>query len=156
MLGGSGSPYRNASSFNYMTASFLKGGAWDDAVVYDSTGAKYEVEAIELTKPGWVYWFLDRAGHFFILPRKNAEPMARVDMVLREVSRLDFVAFRNELRSTVLSNPKWWRRYSTESEVISMFEACTSYEAVIECVGVREPSLRHEHQGASKKIVDLR
>lgn len=155
LIGGEAAGLGSAKWYDFNLASYYLKGAYDNATIYDSNGEKYVVVSIELTRPNWVHYLLDLAGNFFI-PRRDAEPMARVDMTLGKVGQLSLIEFCEEIRNVALSHPSWWQRHSNEAEVTGMFDGCTTFEAAINSIGVLDPPGTERLGKESSKVVDLR
>lgn len=155
LMGGRNANLHKVGRFDYNLASYYLRGGYDDARIYDATGGGFEVEEIRLYQPVWWQDFLSRAVNLF-LPRRAAEPMVTVDMVLRQVEHLELDAFCDKMRSVALDHPNWWKRHSDREEIETMFTGCKTIKDAIEAIGVLEPPGAERLPGHSAKVYDLR
>lgn len=155
-LGGWGAGIQKPSRFNWKIASYYLEGGYDDAIIYDSDGRRFEVKTIELRKPKWWRYVFERLDNFIVLPNPDAEPMANVDMVLRQTGTLTLDEFCNHVLDVLLANPSWWKRFSTEARVRKIFEGDTTFEEAINHIGIYDPPGKEKLPGKSSKVVDLR
>lgn len=134
-------------------------GAFDDATVFDAAGRRFEVAEIALRKPDWWNMFLRSAGGFF-LPDREKRHFASVDMELRQTGHFTERDLSNYLSEIALANPRWWEHHSSETEIASMFEGCSTYQEIIDNIGVLGPdgpqNWPQNYKGRSTKTVDFR
>lgn len=156
LVGGWGAGLNKSSRFNWNVASYYLKGGYDDAIIFDSAGRQFEVIAIELRKPEWWRYVLDRLGYLLVLPNPGAEPMANVDMELRQTAQLSFEEFCESTLTLLLANPSWWNRFSTEARVRKIFEGDKSFAEAINHIGIYEAPGEERVPGSSSKVVDLR
>ena len=62
LLGGWSADLKSPSRYRWNLASYYLKGGYDDVTIYDSAGRQFEVELIELRKPAWWRYVLDRLG----------------------------------------------------------------------------------------------
>jgi len=156
LLGGWSAGLKSPSTYSWKIASYYLKGGYDDVTIYDSAGRQFEVELIELRKPAWWRYVLNRLGYLLILPNPDAEPMADVDLILRQTGTLSLEEFCQEMLDLLNDNPSWWRQFSTKARVSKIFEGDTTFEDAINHIGVYEGPKRNRPSGKSNKIRDLR
>ena len=156
LQGGWGAALHKPSRYNWNLASYYQSGGYDDAIIYDSTGRRFEIEVIELRKPAWWRYVLDRLGYLIILPNPDAEPMVDVDMVLRQTGTLTLEEFCQHMLDLLIDNPSWWSRFSTEARVRKIFEGDHTFEEAINHIGIYDPPGKERLPGRSSKVCDLR
>jgi hypothetical protein len=77
-------------------------------------------------------------------------------MELRQVGQLTLGEFCEELRGIALEHPSWWKRHSTEHEIRSMFEGCSTFAEAIDDIGILDEPQKERVKGRSDKTVDFR
>jgi len=156
LLGGVSAGLGKPASFDWNVASYYLKGGYDDVIIYDSDGRRFEVESIELTSPQWWRYVLDRLGHLIVIPNRDIDDIARVDMVLRQTGTLSLDEFCHHVIQLLLANPTWWKRFSTEARVRKIFEGDETFKDAINHIGVYDPPRTRKLRGRSEKTVDMR
>lgn len=156
LMGGRNAGLHKICGFDFNIAEYYKKGGYDDVTIYDSMGREFSVAAIEFRRPHWIHYLRSRAGNFFILPDRDKADMVTVDMQLQFVKQHTLNGFCTELRELALQNPKWWKRHSSQKEIESMFENCSTFAEAINDIGVLDAPGKEKLKGKSNKIVDLR
>jgi hypothetical protein len=156
LCGGNASHLGRMPHFFMRKASACLNGYYDNAVIYDSTGRKLVIEAIELRKPPWLHRIARKAGHLFIFPDNDWDDLASIDMVLRQIGLHTLETFRTELRDIALGHPEWWKRFTTAEAISERFEAPTSISDIIENIGTLEQKRLDRLPGRSTKCQDMR
>lgn len=156
LMGGRNAGLHTVRRFSFNIADYYLKGGYDAVTIYDSLGREFAINRIEMRKPHWVHYFLQRADNLFIFPINDKTDMVSIDMVLTETRQLSLEHFCNELRDLALENPAWWKRHSSRSEIEGMFLNCQNIAEAIEQIGVLDPPGREKLLGQSTKVVDLR
>lgn len=154
LYGGGGGGLSSPRRWDYNIADYYLKGAFDDAIIYDSTGKKFEVERILLYPSHWLDNLGDRADHFF-LGKSNPDP-ANVDMELRQVGELTVETFVREITEIILANPSWWNGKFSEQEMRDLLRECSTVAEAIDKIGVLDRTGGEKLKGRSRKAVDLR
>jgi hypothetical protein len=154
LMGGRNATFSSRRRWDFNIAeSYLKG-YFDDAIIYDSEGHKFEAVKIVLSPSQWWYRLGDLAANFF-LTRNKPDP-TNVDMELRQIAQRSLDELRTELREVALANPSWWKRHSSEQEIRDMFKGCSTIAEAIDDIGVLDKPGKERPKGHSDKVVDLR
>jgi len=155
LAGGTGGGYSRPSRFEFNRADYFRTGVWDDAVIFDSQGRVFTVDAIEFTRPGWWRYLLHYAGDFFIPNKRWWDEMVSVDMRLTQTRALDLPTLARELSDVALARSDWWLD-RTSAEIEELFTGSSTIADLIDKVGFLGPEHEEKPTGCSKKIVDLR
>lgn len=155
MSGGDGGSYGKATRFRWNLAPFYINGNFDDAVIYDCDGRRFEVDKIELRKPAWWRYLLNRLGYLIILPDPDAKHMVDVDMILRQTAQLTLEDFKTELTEILLDNPAWWKGRFSRHVISTFFRDDTDIKGAINRIGIIDKE-KWKAPGKSAKVVDLR
>ncbi len=156
LMGGRSAQLSGPSRFAWNFAPYYLEGGFDHAVFYDSEGRVFEVKRIELTKPQWWRYVLDRLDYLIIFPNPDIEDVVNVDMVLSQTGTITLEDFCKRMVDLLLSHPSWWKRFSTEARVRRIFEGDTTFKDAIDHIGVYDPPGKEKLPGRSSKAVDLR
>jgi hypothetical protein len=146
----------NLARFNWSLAVAYQDGRFDNAEIIDSSGKAFGVEKVYFMRPTLWRFFIDRLGHFLILPRMDKREIVRVDMELKKTRQLTLDQFKDECRKLIASHPAWWKRYSSADEIERMFIDAHTFPDAINEIGTFAPSDNMIYRGKSAKIVDLR
>lgn len=129
---------------------YIKGG-YDEALIIDSVGRKFEVKRIYLSSINPLQKILS-----YLIYAGKASERANIDMDLNQIGKYTLPVFCDAMRHLALDHPTWWERHSSRQEIAEMFKGCSTFKDAINDIGVLDPPEPEKLKGYSEKVVDLR